>query len=43
MSWEDVARRRLRLWWLGLVIGLVAGFVLALVVTAPPVWINSLP
>lgn len=39
MSWEDVARRRLRLWWLGL----VAGFALALVVTAPPVWINSLP
>lgn len=42
-DWEIVAHNRLRLFWLGLIIGLIAGFILALITTAPPMWISTLP
>lgn len=43
MTWKEIAHRRLRLWWAGLIIGLIAGFILALITTAPPTWISTLP
>ncbi|CAB1013894.1 hypothetical protein FRC0534_01126 [Corynebacterium diphtheriae] len=43
MTWKEIAERRLRLWWAGLAIGIIAGFALALIVTAPPTWINDIP
>lgn len=43
MTWKEIAHRRLRLWWAGLIIGLIAGFILALITTAPPMWISTLP
>ena len=39
--WQDVARRRIRLAALALVLGLVLGFIFHMVIAAPPVWIDD--
>lgn len=42
VNWEVVAARRVRLFWLGIVIGLVAGVLFGLWVSQPPVWLDEL-
>lgn len=42
-DWELVARNRLRLFWLGLILGVLAGACFGIVMTMPPVWIGDLP
>ncbi|MFI5504488.1 hypothetical protein ACFLIN_03875 [Corynebacterium kutscheri] len=42
-DWEQIAHNRIRLFWLGLALGLITGVVTGLLLAAPPVWIDDLP
>lgn len=42
-DWETIAHNRLRLFWLGLVLGVLVGVCFGTLMTMPPVWINDLP
>lgn len=39
--WQDVANKRLRLAWATGLLGAAAGFILHVIVAAPPVWIDQ--
>ena len=41
-NWEEVARRRLRLFYAGLTIGLLLGVIVGMAVMSPPWWIGEL-
>lgn len=41
-DWETIAHNRLRLFWLGLGLGVIAGVFTGLAMAAPPVWIDDL-
>ena len=43
IDWQAVARRRLRLFYAGLTIGLIIGIIAGMAVMTPPWWIGELP
>lgn len=42
-NWELLARRRLRLFWAGITLGIIIGLAIGITAATPPVWIDDLP
>lgn len=43
VDWEQIAARRLRLFWAGITLGLIIGLAIGITAATPPVWIDDLP
>lgn len=41
-DWEEIARRRLRLFYAGIVLGLLLGLIAGMLIMSPPWWIGEL-